>query len=283
MADRVVVPRALPGIGGGERPWSLPRNLLGARAAGWCSGRRKLERPRSGPPPPRRGAGLRRSTGAAWLGAPTSSCPRSATARRRACCTWRRASRAGGVAPRSYRALRWHRSSSTSTMCCLSHTTPTMCCLSHTHRPERSGRRSAASRDGRRDARRCWAPRIDEAARRVLDRRGTHPCIDLDDVKALLDRGIRPTEVVRNRPRTQAIAAGIFGEQRWSGIQWWSYQRSQWTSSALWDTDALVVERVEEIPGHPRAGGRRASARQGPHRLLVADQRVFRVGGHASA
>lgn len=79
-----------------------------------------------------------------------------------------------------------------------------------------------------------------------------HPCIDLDDARTLLDRGIRPTEVViRNRPMAQAIAAGIFGEQRWSGIQWWSYQRAQWTVCALWDTAALVVESVEAIPSHP--------------------------------
>jgi hypothetical protein len=79
-----------------------------------------------------------------------------------------------------------------------------------------------------------------------------NPLIDLDDPQVLAARGIRPTHVVvRNRPRTQRIAADIFYEGRWSGIQWWSYHRPQWTLVALWEADNLTVLGVEPLPGHP--------------------------------
>ncbi len=68
----------------------------------------------------------------------------------------------------------------------------------------------------------------------------------------LSQRGIRPTHVViRNRPRTQQIAARIFAEGSWSGIQWWSYHRPQWTALALWDIAGLAVVEVEDISTHP--------------------------------
>jgi RES domain len=79
-----------------------------------------------------------------------------------------------------------------------------------------------------------------------------HPLLDLDDAGVLSQLGIRPTHVViRNRPRTQQIAAGIFGEGPWSGIQWWSYHRPQWTAVALWDIAGLTVVEVEDISTHP--------------------------------
>jgi hypothetical protein len=79
-----------------------------------------------------------------------------------------------------------------------------------------------------------------------------NPLLDLDDPGVLVARSIRPTHVViRNRPRTQDIAARIFDEGRWAGIRWWSYHRPQWTVVALWTTDDLTVEGVESIPGHP--------------------------------
>lgn len=65
--------------------------------------------------------------------------------------------------------------------------------------------------------------------------------LDLDDARSLLDRGLRPTQVIaRNRPVTQGWAARIFAEQnadgtrRWAGIRWWSFQRPHWTVLALW-------------------------------------------------
>jgi RES domain len=79
----------------------------------------------------------------------------------------------------------------------------------------------------------------------------TNPLLDLDDPQALIDRGMRPTHVVvRNRPRTQGIAARIFDEGKWAGIQWWSCHRPQWTAVCLW-ADTLTVARVDPLPGHP--------------------------------
>ncbi|MGH7918514.1 MAG: RES domain-containing protein [Candidatus Dormibacteraceae bacterium] len=72
--------------------------------------------------------------------------------------------------------------------------------------------------------------------------------LDLDDARALLDRGLRPTQVIaRNRAATQGWALGIFNErddlggQRWAGVRWWSYHRPHWTVVGLW-----------QVPGVPR-------------------------------
>lgn len=97
-------------------------------------------------------------------------------------------------------------------------------------------------------------PAID-GARRALGVYGIeeemHPLLDLDDSRALLDRGLRPTDVVeRNRPRTQQIARQAFGEGGWGGLSWWSMHRPQWTLHALWDTDDVVLEDVQELPAH---------------------------------
>lgn len=79
-----------------------------------------------------------------------------------------------------------------------------------------------------------------------------HPLLDLDDPRALLDRSLRPTDVViRNRPQTQRVARDAHAEARWSGLSWWSMHRPQWTLHALWRADDLEVERIEALPGHP--------------------------------
>ncbi len=79
-----------------------------------------------------------------------------------------------------------------------------------------------------------------------------HPVLDLDDARELAQRSLRPTHVViRNRPRTQQIAADIFSEGRWAGVGWWSYHRPQWTVVALWDASGLTLRRVENLRGHP--------------------------------
>jgi hypothetical protein len=91
--------------------------------------------------------------------------------------------------------------------------------------------------------RRLGVYRLDEEA---------HPLLDLDDSQVLVDRSIRPTHVViRNRPRTQGIAARIYEEDRWAGIQWWSYHCPEWTVACLWEEDNLTVQAVESIAGHP--------------------------------
>lgn len=79
-----------------------------------------------------------------------------------------------------------------------------------------------------------------------------HPLLDLDDARMLLERSLRPTDVViRNRPRTQGIARTVHSEERWAGMSWWSMHRPQWTLCVLWMPNVLSVERVEAIPGHP--------------------------------
>jgi hypothetical protein len=98
-------------------------------------------------------------------------------------------------------------------------------------------------------------PAIAGAERRLATYRfdeEANPLLDLDDARALVTRNLRPTDIVRrNRPRTQSIAAAIHNERTWSGISWWSYQRPQWTVVGLWQPDALKVESVADLPGHP--------------------------------
>jgi hypothetical protein len=79
-----------------------------------------------------------------------------------------------------------------------------------------------------------------------------HPFLNLDDARVLLDRALRPTDVViRNRPRTQQLARAVHAEVRWAGMSWWSMHRPQWTLHVLWDGTALTVEGVESLSGHP--------------------------------
>jgi hypothetical protein len=100
-----------------------------------------------------------------------------------------------------------------------------------------------------------------DGARRAL---GTYevpdgvPLLDLDDARNLLDRGLRPTQVIeRNRPATQAWALRVFeetdhdGASRWSGVRWWSFHRPQWRVLGLWGHDPRCVQ-VERLDlGHP--------------------------------
>jgi len=85
----------------------------------------------------------------------------------------------------------------------------------------------------------------------VLDEEA-HPLLNLDDAKTLLDRGLRPTDVVvRNRPRTQRIAREVHAEGKWAGLTWWSMHRPQWTLHVLWEVDGLTFHRVEGLVSHP--------------------------------
>ncbi len=73
------------------------------------------------------------------------------------------------------------------------------------------------------------------------------PYIDLDDPQTLVDRGMRPSQVIeRNRPYTQGKALGIYSETKWSGIRWWSFHRPQWRVWCLWDIDP-ACEDVQDI------------------------------------
>jgi hypothetical protein len=78
------------------------------------------------------------------------------------------------------------------------------------------------------------------------------PYVDLDDPQTLVDRGMRPSQVVeRNRPYTQAKALEIYTEKRWNSIRWWSFHRPQWRVWCLWEIDP-ACEAVEALDvSHP--------------------------------
>jgi hypothetical protein len=74
------------------------------------------------------------------------------------------------------------------------------------------------------------------------------PILDLDDARALLDRALRPTQVIeRNRPTTQRWARAIYAEPTgWAGVRWWSYHLPQWRIYGLWRLTPRI-EHVEEL------------------------------------
>lgn len=73
------------------------------------------------------------------------------------------------------------------------------------------------------------------------------PYVDLDDPQILVDRGMRPSQVIeRNRPYTQGKALEIFNEKRWNGIRWWSFHRPESRVWCLWEIDP-VCETVEAL------------------------------------
>ena len=79
-----------------------------------------------------------------------------------------------------------------------------------------------------------------------------HPLLDFDDAETLFARALRPTDIViRNRPRTQQISRGVYSEDRWSGLSWWSMHRPQWKLYVLWDRGQLAVQEIHSLPGHP--------------------------------
>lgn len=72
--------------------------------------------------------------------------------------------------------------------------------------------------------------------------------VDLDDAAALLDRGLRPSQVVtRDREITQAWALAIFRAGRWGGVRWWSYYEPTWGSFGLWDASNLEIADVTSL------------------------------------
>lgn len=98
-------------------------------------------------------------------------------------------------------------------------------------------------------------PQVPGAERRLVTYHydeEAHPALDLDDARVLLDRALRPTDVVaRVPPRTQDLARRIHDEGRWSGIRWWSIHRPEWRLRALWDHVSLEVADVADLPGNP--------------------------------
>lgn len=69
---------------------------------------------------------------------------------------------------------------------------------------------------------------------------------DLDDPAQLVRLHLRPSQVVvRDYTLTRAWARRIYEQQKWIGIQWWSYYNSQWASVGLWDISKLSVNDIE--------------------------------------
>jgi hypothetical protein len=86
--------------------------------------------------------------------------------------------------------------------------------------------------------------------------------LDLDDAHNLVERRLRPTQVViRDTAFTQPLAARIYREQdagkrRWGGIRWWSFWAPQWPVMALWVPPGgghpLQLDSVERLTvSHP--------------------------------
>ena len=72
--------------------------------------------------------------------------------------------------------------------------------------------------------------------------------LDLDDARALLERGLRPSDVVtRDRGVTHRWALRIFGEETWAGVRWWSYYDPAWGSCGVWDQTDLTVGEVTTL------------------------------------
>lgn len=72
--------------------------------------------------------------------------------------------------------------------------------------------------------------------------------LDLDDAHALVERALRPSQVVlRDRAVTQAWALAAFTERTWRGIRWWSYYDPRWGSHGLWDLRGLRLVNVEPL------------------------------------
>ncbi len=72
--------------------------------------------------------------------------------------------------------------------------------------------------------------------------------LDLDDARQLVERDLRPSEVVsRNRHATQAWALRVFREAGWAGIRWWSAWDPSWSSVGLWDLTRLSLVDVTPL------------------------------------
>jgi hypothetical protein len=84
------------------------------------------------------------------------------------------------------------------------------------------------------------------------------PLLDLDDANNLVERSLRPSQVVTlNRGITQQWALRIWNElgssrHRWDGIRWWSRHSSDWPVVALW-TDAPKCVDTEDLSTRHKA------------------------------
>ena len=95
--------------------------------------------------------------------------------------------------------------------------------------------------------------------------------LDLDDPAALVERPLRPTQVVARLAVTQAWGHRAWSERdpheparrRWDALSWWSFHRPSWTVPASWVEPEPV--RVEELVlDHPAV----RDAARAPGRVL---------------
>jgi hypothetical protein len=82
--------------------------------------------------------------------------------------------------------------------------------------------------------------------------------LELDDARHLLDRGLRPTQVIeRNRAATQEWALRMWeerdglGRPRWAGVRWWSYHRPNWRILGIWGHQPHCVKVEQLRMNHP--------------------------------
>lgn len=81
---------------------------------------------------------------------------------------------------------------------------------------------------------------------------------DLDDARALAERGLRPTQVVAcNLAMTMRWGHDIWderdprdrGSRLWQAVQWWSYHEPAWPVLASWERPELVEVEALDL-GH---------------------------------
>lgn len=87
--------------------------------------------------------------------------------------------------------------------------------------------------------------------------------LDLDDAAVLLERKLRPTDVVRRNPMvTRAWALQIHqeksggsrrgpGGRRWDGVRWWSWYRAEWPIVGIWEGEVDLVDVQPLTLSHP--------------------------------
>lgn len=76
----------------------------------------------------------------------------------------------------------------------------------------------------------------------------TAKVFDLDDARALVELGIRPSDVVtRDRAVSRSWARRVFLKRRWSGVRWWSYYDPRWHSYGIWDIARIADAKTAPL------------------------------------
>jgi hypothetical protein len=111
-----------------------------------------------------------------------------------------------------------------------------------------------------------WEPQVFRAGRsgrrRALATLELPPevrLLDMDDAQNLLDRDLRPTQVVRrDLAVTQAWALNVHeervskrGARRWDGVRWWSWYRPEWPVLGIWSGEPELLDVTVLDLDHP--------------------------------